>query len=989
MKKTLSRLIINTLLVLSIIFGSTLFIHAQKYHFINLNVADGLPQSQAHSLIQDNFGQLYVGTYGGIGIYDGVSFKRLDKTDGLLSNYVNHIAKSSKEDFYIAHLNGITKISNNRKEQFPLPSNSKFIYQLIIDQEDRVWVIIDHQLYLFDEENYIPFEKILQKKNITSNAENPILSLGLDLDGSLLIANYYEEILKWDGEHLNAVFKNKDGHSFIQIISLTQKQKTYLVGLKHVFELNTHYESKKISTPTLKSEEYITSFFMDRNENYWLATNLGGVYYAYGGEQWQYFNFSNGFTSEQILSIYEDNEGSIWFSSDGSGIFRFKNQSLTYYDEYTAGFNPNVLAISEDKNDAIILAVSNGLFKLNQDGKAQELLYKNQQIKSLSLIKKEDGLLYIGTLIHGLLVWDGQQLKGVFPQQRGTVSSLFIHNSTLFFNYFNQLHQYNNNQVKSLNFPYNILSTLSLDEDHLLISTLNGIYNYDFIEDTFFVYPEFQDHNIIDIIQHKDHIFLGSLEDGLYIVDKKTKETKLLTTQQGLSCNSVYSLLIDSQEQLWIGTGCGIDLISLKEDKFTIRKMSNYFGLGHIEANSKALYEDKNGEIWIGTNNKLFRFNPDKDFISDKEVLPPLLFESVLLFSKDISASELKMSAIPFTDLPDHPIFRTNENHLTFNFKAVSLSQANNITYRYQLIGVDKDYTETKQTTVIYPNLSPGTYTFKVWASNAEGVFSTEYAIEFPFTINAPYWQSLYFWIGLLMLSIALTFGIMYYRNRWKQERLIWAQQLREEAQDKVRQNTAEDFHDEIGNKLTRIKLLSSIAKIQVTKENQQAQDVLQQIIDNVQQLFAGSKDIIWSLQPESNYLDEVVWKIHQNAENLVDNSPIQFEAIEDNTGKSWNVLLPMQWGRNILMIFKEGLTNAVRHSNADHITFHIYDDEQAIMLSLKDNGKGISEHKSKGNGLKNMHNRAERIGCELLINSNGEGTEILLKLWKSKLRGK
>lgn len=973
--------------LLLMLLGSSFHSFAQKYHFINKNVADGLPQSQSTSFLQDEYGQLLIGTYGGLGIYDGVTIKKLDKSNGLLSNYINQTAINSKGDLYIAHLNGLTKIAQHQTYQYEFPEQDQFFNTMLIDLNDQVWLVLKNELFLFKDGALIEFSEVIAHDNTFNSKKDYIISIALTVEGDLLMTTYYQGILKWDGKKLTSILKNDLGLSIIKLIPDSKNDLLYLVDLKNIYTLDGQSKLKKISIPPLKSEEYLNNFYIDSKNNFWMATNLGGVYYKTAHSHWEYLHFEKGFTSEQIHDIYEDNEHTIWLSSNGSGIFSFKNQSVTYYDDYS-GFNANIMSIIEDRQKNILLVGNQGLFMLDNHQKIKELFYQNQQIRILDLLSLKNGDIYFATFLHGILKWDGQKLSSSFNRPIGIISSIFEHQAKIFFSSYHQLFHFNKKEIIELDFPFNPTSTISLEEDKILIATLNGLYIFNVDDNTYQKYTEVDNNNILDLDQNKDYLFLGSLEDGLYLLNKHTQEIKLITTEDGLSCNSVYSLLLDQHNQLWIGTGCGLDLIKFKEDQsFSIKKMANYLGLGHIEANSKALFEDHEGKIWIGTNNKLFIYNPQKDQATHEVNNPPLLFESVQLFSKSIWASELNLPAIEHTDLPLNPIFRPQENHLTFHFKAVSLSQANNINYRYQLVGVDKDFTATKQTTVIYPNLSPGSYSFKVWASDLDGDFNHSQPIEFPFIINTPYWKTLYFWIGLLMLSIAITFGIMYYRNKWKQERLIWAQQLREEAQDKVRQSTAEDFHDEIGNKLTRIKLLSSIAKIKVAKENHEAQNILSQIIDNIQQLFTGSKDIIWSLQPESNYLDEVIYKIQQNAEQLVENSTISFLTIQEQLDKSWNILLPMQWGRNILMIFKEALSNAIRHSNAQEITLQIKEDNDSITLELKDNGHGIPLNKEKGNGLKNMQLRAQRIGGTLILESNDEGTKLSLKLWKEKLR--
>jgi signal transduction histidine kinase len=276
--------------------------------------------------------------------------------------------------------------------------------------------------------------------------------------------------------------------------------------------------------------------------------------------------------------------------------------------------------------------------------------------------------------------------------------------------------------------------------------------------------------------------------------------------------------------------------------------------------------------------------------------------------------------------------------------------------------------------------LPAGRYLFKVWASDADDNWYNN-AVSYPFTINTPYYTTWYFRSGTVLLLIGIFLGGVYYRNRQKEYRRLWQEQLREEEQAIVRQKTAEDFHDEIGNKLTRINLLATIAESKLQKPPEELQKILHQIQQNVNSLYRGSKDIIWSLQPDSDYLNEIIFRVRQNAEELLEGTNIVFEYKEDE-GFDRQIKMPIDYSRNVIMIFKEAINNAVKHANCTKITLSVRREEAHYLLQLEDNGKGFEKDTlHKGNGLGNMANRANRIGVRLEWESKpGTGTSI--KLW-------
>lgn len=967
------------LIVLLIIIRGTILSFAQKAHFVPITVSDGLPQSQATSFMEDKNGQLLIGTVGGLGIYDGNKIKKLDKTNGLFSNSIYQIKKGKDETIYLGHLHGITKIKNNQITKYPLKQKNALIHSMEIDSDGNVWVlsngralILKNDLDTFQNINdyFVEYEQELKEDLI-------FIDLELMEDGRVLLLSVQKGPLVWENKKLKLLDENKNNWQGLVQRIFVQNEKIYFSNLKVLYVLENGM-LEPIPLPDFRKEEYILNFHSNNKGDYWLATSRGGIYF-YHNKKWNYYNKNNGFTSENIFNIYEDQRGTYWFGSNGAGVFSYKDQSIVYFDESSGLNSASIAAIQQDKNGNIIAASSNnGFFVLTEEGNFKEVFYNRQSIRVFSMVKTTSGNVLIGTSLHGLMSWNGNTLSQI-DNSLFTITSLFYFQQSLFLNRVNYFQKWKNNTVEDLNFNHNIQAIDSFSSSELLLGTSNGLFIYNTNKNEGALFEPFKNLNVIDLAQDEDYIYIGSLEDGLFQYNKNDKTVKRITTSNGLSCNSVYSLLIDHKNTLWIGTGCGVDVIIGNE----IINKSKAWNLGEVELNSGVLFEDKDKNIWIGTNQKLFKYNPHEEHAIES-LLPKLMFESIQLSSKTLSASKLNLEPIDGTDFPKEPIFLPKENHLTFEFKAVQLPKLENVKYRYKLEGIDDGYTETQQHLVSYPNLPSGKYTFKVWlvVGNKEYI---ESAISYKFTINAPIWKNTYFGIAIALFSIAITFAIMYYINKWKNHRLIWQQEIREEEQAKIREKTAEDFHDEIGNKLTRIKLLTNIAKMHISEENEKVQNIMQQIGENVQLLFSGSKDIIWSLQSESDYLNEILRKIHQNIVETIEGSNIKLTTnIFDSEEKS--ISLPLQWSRNIVLIFKEATNNAVKHASPTELIWNFKENDAYYILSLEDNGIGITEHDIQGNGLKNMENRAKRIQAKLIIEDLPKGTRVHLYLNKNKI---
>ena len=216
----------------------------------------------------------------------------------------------------------------------------------------------------------------------------------------------------------------------------------------------------------------------------------------------------------------------------------------------------------------------------------------------------------------------------------------------------------------------------------------------------------------------------------------------------------------------------------------------------------------------------------------------------------------------------------------------------------------------------------------------------------------------------------------MYIVNSRKQRRLRLLAKLRSEEQAKIRLRTAEDFHDEIGNKLTRINVLTNVLKNKI-ELNPETTRILNQIEDNTAQLYGGTRDILWSLKPSNDTLYEILNRIRDFGMELYQDTEVNFSltGIED---KWSSYRLPMDMSRNLLMIFKEALNNGLKYSGAKNVSVVVSMKTKGVLqLVLKDDGRGFERQTvKKGNGINNMHIRAERLKGKLYLDSRpGKGT--------------
>ena len=194
-----------------------------------------------------------------------------------------------------------------------------------------------------------------------------------------------------------------------------------------------------------------------------------------------------------------------------------------------------------------------------------------------------------------------------------------------------------------------------------------------------------------------------------------------------------------------------------------------------------------------------------------------------------------------------------------------------------------------------------------------------------------------------------------------------------------VRDNIAKDFHDDLGNKLARISILSTLLNDDKTSITEDDKELIQQIETDANYLYKGTKDFIFSLKSESDCLEEVITYLSDFGEDYFKQFNIIFE-VEKDISKS--LTLPHYWSKQIIFIFKEAMTNAVKHSNCDTVKLSFCYDNKNLSVIFEDNGYGFEKHKiSRKSGLNNIISRAEDINCTLqIISKPKNGTTIIFK---------
>ena len=313
---------------------------------------------------------------------------------------------------------------------------------------------------------------------------------------------------------------------------------------------------------------------------------------------------------------------------------------------------------------------------------------------------------------------------------------------------------------------------------------------------------------------------------------------------------------------------------------------------------------------------------------------------------------------------------------LEIHYTAVSLLAADRVRFRYRLDGQDEEWSEdSAQRIAFYSNLRPGRYQFHVQASNAQGIWPEEEWI-LDLLIQPYFWETRTFQIAVA-LTVAVVL-LLLHRQRVRVLRDL--QELRHKQQfDGERARIAADMHDDLGAALTQIAILGEVAKRQVSN-SPQATSLLDRITQSARDVTSRMSDLVWATNPRHDSLDNLSAHLREQAARMLQDTAVHPLFCFPESLPTARLSATVR--RNVLLVMKEAINNALRHARASEIRVSFVADSERFNLVVEDNGCGFDSTKRResGNGLNNMRRRIGDLGGEYeLVSKPGAGTRVSL----------
>jgi signal transduction histidine kinase/ligand-binding sensor domain-containing protein len=481
------------------------------------------------------------------------------------------------------------------------------------------------------------------------------------------------------------------------------------------------------------------------------------------------------------------------------------------------------------------------------------------------------------------------------------------------------------------------------------------------------------------IIVNADGSVLAASDDGL--VGLRQGSLRRLTKKNGLPCESVISFIKDNAKRWWLHTECGIlelpdaELQRWWVDPDTAVQSRVYDVLdgalpNQPSFNSAALSPD--GRVWFATGFLVQMIDPAR--LSQKALQADTYIESVIVDRKEFAASENLR-------LAPHP------RDLQIDYTSPTFLIPQKVKFRYRLDGYDHDWHDAgTRRQAFYTDLPPRKYSFRVVASNTDGVWD-ESAAQLDFSVAPAYYQTSWF----RALCVVAFMAFIWAAYQWRVRQLQHQFDITLDARVGERTRIARDLHDTLLQSFHGLLLRFQTVFQLLPERSLEAKDELGSAIDAAAAAITEGRDAVQGLRDstvQGNDLARAISTLGQELTLVSTNHRPAFRVAVEGESRNLHPILRDETYK----IAAEALRNAFRHSQAQQIEVEIHYDDEQFRLRVRDDGKGIdpailSSQGAEGHfGLRGMPERATLIGGKLEVWSEvGTGTEVELRIPSSR----
>ncbi|PWK27860.1 YXYXY domain-containing protein [Arcicella aurantiaca] len=950
----------------------------------HLDTKDGLSSNLVWDAATDADGFTWFATERGLVRYDGHRFFFIHKSTERVSSIVTNTA--SKPYLYAFFENtGLMRVNTKtyqidtlQKNNFnnTSPNDDKY-RNLFLDSQQKLWwstaqtvqcldlkkakkmvykmtneflgaellghFIEDnqHSIWVFGENGV--YKKSVQSKQLIKILQTSFSAVTRDENGFFWAIKTDGELIKF--APLNATILQHFPIHLRDVSSLSftkyQQQNAIWIGQKNGLTLFLPEQNKLINLPEIqKNGVNINAIIENKKEQkLWFCSNEGIFQWSTEQNQIERIIIPESLVKHPVTvnSIMSEDSNTFWLGLSHTGIVRWKKSDNSFQIFKYA--NPEI------STNAVHILPKNQIWTSSSEGVSQ-LKNGSLQIVKLTGIKRKP--------INDIIL-DKEQNLWVMPQNSAievfkfpTLQPISLWNKNAYKNYFTE------------NEWHNFL--LSPDGKIWLIGWMPKAYGINYFDKKQHKFVETtglfqqQDKTVSDYFYHG---VMGQKQSILVVAGGFNRLDFSGKVIQKVHCDdwsSIFESITwtrigeDAKGTVWIGTSEG--LYAYINGGKKILKLKTSEGLISNDIKHGFLVTPNNA-VMIGAVNG-FNVIPN-DFTNPKKIFNNLILSNLKVLNQE-------------TTIPENHVLELERNQTNISLDFSTLDYIFNSTnnYRYRL-GESSWVELGNKPEIRFDNLTPNQYFLEVQAGDNSGNWQAD-SFKMTIYLKKAFYETTAFYIFIILLMA----GFFYALYRFRYQQLLKLQHVREKI--------SKDLHDEVGSTMSGISILGAIIQ-QKMPDNPQIKNFTDRIVEDSKRVGDTLDDIVWSVKPQNDQLDQLLIRMKRFASDLFDAEDIRYQF--DLPESTEHIKLSMDERYDIYLIFKEAVNNLTKYAQCSEVKIKIEIQKHSLFMQIKDNGIGFNPNQlTERNGIRNMRSRTENLGGKInIISEKEKGTDIQLEI--------
>lgn len=800
-------------------FGASL----HSLRFEQLKVAQGLPQESVMAIVQDAHGFMWFGSQAGLSRFDGyrVSVNRHDPNEprSLANNWVQALYVDEGDRLWVGTEGGLQlyePVSDSFSAYVPLSPDSRTsadldIRKIIGDGRGGMWLATRHGLHHFDPSTGEFRFYRHDPKDAASLINDVVSSLVRDSDGNLWVGT---------AEGLDRLEPGRPGfvhfrlgsesnvdpkHNQVTTLTVARDQSLWIgsvVGLEQWSWRNGQLTRRQFAHAEGLERDTVTSILEDRDGRIWVGQLSGLMCLEKDATHFADYHHlatdPTSLSSDLVNSLYQDRTGTLWVGTRTGGV----NSS----DLAAGGFN-RFTQVPGDHNSlssnyvtGIAPATNNHVWLSTFDGGLNLIDPVSNEVKTYRHREGDRGSLASDRLTH--MATDGTSVLwlstetgvGRFDTSSGRYEALMSGREDAMWSPIDALYM----GPSSVLWMSNARGLRAYDtKNKISVQFTHDPKNPDSITD---------DAILCMLEDRKGNLWLGST-NGLERLVRTTGKFLHVRHDQdrrdSYDGGRVSALFEDSMGRIWVGSATGLSLMDLGANgavhfkNYPMARVSNILedDAGHLWVSTDAgisrfepatgktknftardgliegayiehsAMKSADGSFYFGGINGVTVFRPDQ--IRDNPHPPPVYITDLQIFNRSVRGGRTPDGFSMDGPIEDAKDITLSFQHSVFSieFSALHFADPQRNIFSYRMEGADKDWinTDASRRIATYTNLQPGHYVFHVKAANKDGVWNTT-GVALSITVLPPFWMTWWFRTFALLLILGIAWAI--YRTR-------------------------------------------------------------------------------------------------------------------------------------------------------------------------------------------------------------------------------